>query len=403
MKAVVFHGIGDIRVDQVPDPVIEQPTDAIVRLTASAICGTDLHFIRGTFSGMTKGQVLGHEGVGIVEQVGPEVRNIRVGQRVIIPSTVGCGECRYCEEGGFAQCDRANPQGKRAGTVFYGGPEAAGGIKGLQAEKARCLYADTNLVPVPDEIGDDQAILLSDILPTGWFGADLAQVEAGETVAVFGCGPVGLMAIASAFVMGAGRVIAVDRLPDRLAIAEKLGAEPVNFDEVKLAKTLVEMTGGDGPDKVIEAVGVDAQHAQHGPDAPGVVGRVKEAVVQRLTEPLANAHGDHFVAGDKPAQSLDWAIECVRKSGTVAIIGVFPPTDREFPIGMAMNKNLTLRMGNCNHRRYYDVLIDHVRSGRLDPVKILSNVEPMTGAIEAYEAFDARQPGWIKVELEPAA
>ena len=403
MKAVVFHAIGDIRVDEVPEPVIEQPTDAVVRLTASAICGTDLHFVRGTFSGMSKGQILGHEGVGVVEQVGPEVRNIRVGQRVIIPSTVGCGTCRYCREGGFAQCDVANPQGKRAGTVFYGGPDAAGGIKGLQADKARCLWADANLVPIPDEIGDDQAILMSDILPTGWFGADLAKVEEGETVLVFGAGPVGLMAIASAFVMGAGRVIAVDRLPDRLDMARKLGAETVNFDEVEVAKTVVEMTGGDGADKVIEAVGVDAQHAQHGPDAPGLFGKAKEAVEQRLIEPMANTRGKHFIAGDNPSQSLDWSVECVRKSGTVSIIGVFPPTDREFPIGVALNKNLTLRMGNANHRRYYDVLIDHVRSGRLDPVTILSNVEPMTGAIEAYEAFDQRQPGWIKVELEPAS
>lgn len=403
MKAVTFHAIGDIRVEDVPEPVIEQPTDAIVRLTASAICGTDLHFVRGTFPGMKKGQILGHEGVGVVERVGPEVRDIRVGQRVVIPSTIACGTCRYCREGGFAQCDNANPQGKRAGTCFFGGPEAAGGYKGLQAELARTPWADTNLVALPDAISDDQAILMSDILPTGWFGADLAQVGEGETVAVFGCGPVGLMAIASAFVMGAGRVIAVDRLHDRLAMAGKLGAEVVNFDEVEVAKTIVEMTGGDGVDKVVEAVGVDAQHAQHGPDAPGVLSKAKEAVVQRLTEPLANAHGRKFVAGDKPAQSLDWAIECVRKSGTVAIIGVFPPTDREFPIGVAMNKNLTIRMGNANHRRYYDQLIPLVLSGRLDPVKVLTQVEPMTGAIEAYEAFDKRQPGWIKVELQPAA
>ena len=403
MKAVVWHGIGDIRVDDVPEPVVEQPTDAVVRLTASAICGTDLHFVRGTFSGMTKGQVLGHEGVGIVEAVGPDVRTIRVGQRVIIPSTVGCGTCRYCREGGFAQCDNANPQGKRAGTVFFGGPEAAGDLKGLQAEKARVPWADTNLVPVPPEISDDQAILMSDILPTGWFGADLAEIKPGETVAVFGCGPVGLMAIASAFVMGAGRVIGVDRLPDRLRMAEKLGAETVNFDGVNPAARIVELTDGDGADKVIDAVGIDAQHAQHGDAAPGVLGKVKEAVIQRVTEPMAHAHGGHFIAGDKPAQALDWAIESVRKSGGVSIIGVYPPTDREFPIGMAMNKNLTLRMGNCNHRRYYDVLIAHVLSGRLDPVTILTEVEPLTGAIAAYEAFDARQPGWIKVELEPAA
>lgn len=402
MKAVVFHAIGDIRVDDVPEPVIERPTDAIVRLTASAICGTDLHFVRGTFSGMKKGQVLGHEGVGIVESVGAEVQDIKVGQRVIIPSTVGCGHCQFCERGFFAQCDNANPQGKRVGTVFFGGPEAAGGLRGLQAEKARCPWADVNLVPIPDEISDEQAILMSDILPTGWFGAALAEIEDGDHVLVFGCGPVGLMAIASAQVMG-GRVIAVDRLRDRLDMARRLGAEVVNFDEQDVPEAVLKLTDGDGARRVIEAVGVDAQHAQDGPDAPGVLAQAKEAIQRRLTEPLGRDHGSHFIAGDNPSQTLDWAVECVAKGGTISIIGVFPPTDRTFPIGMAMNKNLTIRMGNCNHRAYYDVLIEHMRSGRLDPVQVLSQVEPLTGAIDAYKAFDERQPGWIKVELEPAA
>lgn len=402
MKAVVFHAIGDIRLEDVPEPVIEQPTDAIVRLTMSAICGTDLHFVRGTFSGVAKGQILGHEGVGIVERVGAEVRTIKVGQRVIIPSTVGCGHCQFCEQGFFAQCDNANPQGKRAGTVFFGGPKAAGNLKGLQAELARCPWADTNLVPVPDEISDEQAILLSDILPTGWFGADLAQIEPGDHVLVLGCGPVGQMAIASAIVMG-GKVIAVDRLPDRLDMARRQGAEVINFDEVDVPEAVLKLTNGDGARRVIDAVGVDAQHAHAGPDEPGVLGKAKELAEQYVIEPTAKKFGSHFVAGDNPNQALDWAVECVAKGGTVSIIGVYPPTDKMFPIGMAMNKNLTLRMGNCNHRRYYDVLIDHVRSGRLDPVKILTQTEPMTGAIEAYKAFDERQPGWIKVELEPAS
>lgn len=402
MKAVVFHAIGDIRLEDVSEPVIEQPTDAIVRLTMSAICGTDLHFVRGTFSGVAKGQILGHEGVGIVERVGAEVRTIKVGQRVIIPSTVGCGHCQFCEQGFFAQCDNANPQGKRAGTVFFGGPEAAGNLKGLQAELARCPWADTNLVPVPDEISDEQAILLSDILPTGWFGADLAQIEPDDHVLVLGCGPVGQMAIASAIVMG-GKVIAVDCLPDRLDMARRQGAEVINFDEVDVPEAVLKLTNGDGARRVIDAVGVDAQHAHAGPDEPGVLGKAKELAEQYVIEPTAKKFGSHFVAGDNPNQALDWAVECVAKGGTVSIIGVYPPTDKMFPIGMAMNKNLTLRMGNCNHRRYYDVLIDHVRSGRLDPVKILTQTEPMTGAIEAYKAFDERQPGWIKVELEPAS
>jgi threonine dehydrogenase-like Zn-dependent dehydrogenase len=402
MKAVVFHAIGDIRVEDVPEPVIEQPADAIVRLTASAICGTDLHFVRGTFSGVAKGQILGHEGVGVVEAVGPEVRDIKVGQRVIIPSTVGCGYCQFCKNGFFAQCDNANPMGKRAGTVFFGGPEAAGNLKGLQAEKARCPWADTNLVPIPDEISDDQAILMSDILPTGWFGAALAEIEEGDHVLVFGCGPVGQMAIASAMVMG-GKVIAVDRLADRLDMARRQGATVINFDEEDVPEAVLKLTGGDGARRVIDAVGVDAQHAHGGPDAPGLLGKAKELAEQYVIEPTARKFGSTYVAGDSPAQVLDWSVECVAKGGTVSIIGVYPPTDKMFPIGMAMNKNITLRMGNCNHRAYYDVLIEHVRSGRLDPVKILTQTEPMTGAIAAYKAFDERQPGWIKVELEPSA
>jgi threonine dehydrogenase-like Zn-dependent dehydrogenase len=402
MKAVVFHAIGDIRIDDVPEPTIEKPTDAIVRLTASAICGTDLHFVRGTFSGVDKGQILGHEAVGVVESVGADVSAIKVGQRVIIPSTIGCGYCQFCKNEFYAQCDNANPGGKLAGTSFFGGPAAAGGYKGLQAEKARVPWADTNLVPIPDEISDDQAILMSDILPTAWFGADLAQIEEGDHVVVFGCGPVGQLAIASAKLMG-GKVIAVDRLPDRLEMARQQGAQTVNFDEVEPVEAIVKLTDGDGARRIIDAVGIDAQHAHGGPAKPGLFGKLGDAVEQRLVEPAVKTLGHHFVGGDRPNQVLKWAVEAIAKGGTLSIIGVYPPTDTHFPIGQAMNKNLTIRMGNCNHRRYYDVLIDHVRSGRLDPTKILTQTEPMTGAIDAYKAFDERQPGWMKVELEPAS
>ena len=402
MKAVVFHAIGDIRVADVPAPVIEAPTDAVVRLTASAICGTDLHFIRGTFSGMAPGQILGHEGVGVVESIGSEVTGFRVGERVIIPSTIGCGHCPFCREKMFAQCDNANPGGKRAGTAFFGGPAAAGGYKGLQAESARVPWADTNLVRLPDDIDDDQAILMSDILPTAWFGADLAHVEQDDHVVVFGCGPVGQLTIASAKLMG-GRVIAVDRLPDRLATARNQGAQVINFDEEDPVARINELTDGNGARRIIDAVGVDAQHAHAGPAKPGVLGRIATAVEQRIVEPAAKTVGRHWIAGNSPNQVLDWAVEAAAKGGTISIIGVYPPTDRFFPIGKAMNKNLTLRMGNCNHRAYYDVLIEHVRAGRLDPVAILTETEPMTGAIEAYKAFDQRQPGWMKVELMPEA
>jgi threonine dehydrogenase-like Zn-dependent dehydrogenase len=403
MKAVVFRGVGDIRLEDVPEPKLEQPTDAIVRLTASAICGTDLHFVRGTFSGMKPGTVLGHEGVGVIEKLGPMVRNFEAGDRVIIPSTIGCGFCSYCREGYFAQCDTANPGGKRAGTAFFGGPVSAGGYPGLQAEKARVPWANVNLVKLPDEITDDQAILMSDILPTGWFGADLADIEEGHSVAVFGCGPVGQFAIASAQLMG-GRVIAVDHLEDRLAMARRQGAETINFEREDPIETILALTGGIGVDRVIDAVGVDAEHPHEGPAGKAAKSRLdQDRKDQKEIEPGAITQGDRWVAGDAPTQALEWGVQALCKAGQMAIIGVYPPSDRIFPIGQAMNKNITLKMGNCNHRRYYATLIDLVKSGAIDPMKVLTKVEPMQAAIDAYAAFDRREPGWIKVELKPGA
>lgn len=403
MKAVIFHAVGDIRLEEVPEPRIEAPGDAIVRLTASAICGTDLHLVRGTVGGMKPGTILGHEGVGIVEQLGPMVRNFAPGDRVIIPSTIGCGYCSYCREGYFAQCDNANPGGKRAGTAFFGGPQAAGGLAGLQAEKARVPWANVNLVKLPDNIADEQAILMSDIMPTGWFAADLANIEEGHSVAVFGCGPVGQFAIAAAKLMG-GRVIAVDRLDDRLAMARRQGAETINFDSEDPVATILDLTGGIGVDRAIDAVGVDAQHAQAGPakkEADRKAGEFTEE--QKKIAPEAITHGRQWVAGGAPSQVLNWAVEALCKAGQLSIVGVYPPTDRVFPIGQAMNKNLTIKTGNCNHRRYYPRLIRLVSSGVIDPVEILTRIEPMQSVIKAYEAFDRREPGWIKVALEPEA
>lgn len=231
MKALVWHATGDIRLDDVAEPQIEQPTDAVIRLTASAICGTDLHFIRGTFSDMKAGTILGHEGVGIIEQLGDQVRNFDVGDRVVVCSTLSCGYCPPCRSGNTAQCDNANPNGPQAGTCFFGGPQATGPVNGLQAEKARIPFASNTLVKVPQEVSDEQAILVSDIFPTGWFGAEIADITRGDTVAVFGCGPVGQFTIASALLMGAGRVIAVDSHDDRLAMARRQGAFTVNFDK----------------------------------------------------------------------------------------------------------------------------------------------------------------------------
>ncbi|WP_299654423.1 zinc-dependent alcohol dehydrogenase [uncultured Jannaschia sp.] len=403
MKAVVFHDVGDIRLDDVPDPKIEAPTDAVIRITTSAICGTDLHMVRGTFAGMKPGTILGHEAVGIVEELGPMVRNFEVGDRVVICSTIACGACSYCRAGCHSQCDNANPNGNRAGTSFFGGPEPTGPFNGLQAEKARIPFAHTTMVKVPDEVTDDQAILTSDIFPTGYFGADAADIEPGDTVAVFGAGPVGLFAIISARLLGAGRVIAVDEHDDRLAKARELGAGTVNFSKEDPVQTIVKMTNGIGVDRVIDAVGVDSQHAHGGPAEEEAEKKSETfaAQVDRVA-PEQNVQGDLWKPGDAPSQALEWSVQALAKAGTLSIIGVYPPTMQSFPIGEAMNKNLTMKMGNCPHRRYIPYLLDLIRSGTVDPVKVLSQVEPIGTAIEAFETFDKRAPGWIKVELEAA-
>jgi threonine dehydrogenase-like Zn-dependent dehydrogenase len=400
MKAVVYHGVGDIRVDDVPEPTIQEPNDAIVRITASAICGTDLHFVRGTMSGMRPGTILGHEGVGIVEEVGPNVRNLRVGDRVVIASTIGCGFCAYCRAGYYAQCDTTEP---KTGTAFFGGPEAAGAYDGMQAELVRVPYANVGCVKLPDSVTDDQAIMISDIFPTAWFGAKLADVDDGDTVAVFGAGPVGVFAVISAFLQGAGRVISVDRHDDRLDMAREQGAEVVNFDQEDPIDAVRELTGGIGPDRVIDAVGVDAEHVHAGPGA----GRT-ETPDEEFAQEIAQTAPEHkedgpFSLGEgaAPSMALRWAVRSVAKAGTIGIIGVYPPTVQAFPIGEAMNKNLAILAGNCNHRRYIPELLQLVSGGAVEPDQVLTKRGEMVSAIEAYEAFDKRASGWTKLELQP--
>jgi threonine dehydrogenase-like Zn-dependent dehydrogenase len=395
MKAVVFHAVGDIRVDDVPDPVLQQPTDAVVRLTASAICGTDLHFVRGSMSGMKPGTILGHEGVGVVEEVGEEVRNLIPGDRVVICSTIGCGSCSYCRAGYYAQCLVANPNGPEAGTSFFGGPEATGPFDGLQAERARIPYAHVTCVKLPDEVADDDAILVSDIFPTAWFGARLAEVGDGDTVAVFGAGPVGMFAIVSAQLQGAGRVLVVDQVASRLEQARRLGAETVDFSAEDPVETLRRLTGGSGPDRIIDAVGIDAESPGDDRSAE-FAEEVSELAPEQPSEDSAFRR-----PGDAPSQALRWEVEAVAKAGTIALIGVYPPAAEHFPIGIAMNKNLTLRMGNCNHRRYVPELVELVRSGAVRPSQLISQVGDLTGAIEAFETFDQRRGGWHKVVLDP--
>lgn len=404
MKAVVFRGVGDIRLESVPEPEIQKPNDAIVRLTASAICGTDLHMIRGTMAGMKPGTILGHEGVGIVEEVGSAVRNFKPGDRVVIPSTIACGNCSYCREGYYAQCDKANPNGPEAGTAFFGGPATTGPFDGLQAEYARVPFANVGLVKVPDGVSDDQAILISDIVPTAWMAAELAEICSGNTVAVFGCGPVGQFAIACAKLMNAGRIFAIDAIQSRLDMAQEQGAEVINYDQEDPVEALKGFTGGIGVDRIIDAVGVDANRPHHGPAAwKGLMKAPKNAAERRMVAPKRGTSNGNWHPGDAPSQVLSWAVEAIAKAGTLSIIGVYPETAQSFPIGAAMNKNLTLKMGNCNHRKYIPVLLDRVLTGVLDPEKVLTQTEPMTSALDAYKAFDTRQPGWIKVELKPAA
>jgi len=404
MQAVVFHGIGDVRLEKVPDPKIKDDTDVIVRITSSAICGTDLHFVRGTVPGLKKGTVLGHEAVGIVEEIGKGIRNLRVGDRVVVPSTVGCGYCSYCRAGYFAKCDNANPKGKRAPTVFFGGPAENGGLDGLQAELARIPFANVGLVKLPEHVTDDQAILISDIFPTAYFGARLAEVKEGDTVCVFGCGPVGQFAIASAKLLRAGRVFAVDCVPSRLEMARAQGAEVVNFEEEDPTDVIVELTGGVGVDRVIDAVGVDAQHAHRGPAGKKSKQQASEFAEEvKTVAPEQHPEGENWKPGDGPSQVLRWAVEVVAKAGSLGIIGVYPPTLDHFPIGQAMGKNLTIKAGDCNHRRYIPKLVELVASGSFDPSEVLTQVEPMSDVIEAYRAFDRRDEGWIKVELTPSA
>lgn len=400
MKAVVFRDVGDIRLEDVPEPELREPTDAIVRVTASAICGTDLHMVRGTMPGMEEGTILGHEAVGVVEEVGDGVRNLEPGDRVVVPSTIACGSCSYCRAGYHAQCDNANPAGHRAGTAFFGGPAESGGFDGLQAEYARIPFANVGPVKLPDDVSDDAGLLLSDIFPTGYFAAELAEIGAGDTVAVFGCGPVGQFAVASAFLMDAGRVIAVDRVESRLAMARRQGAETVHFEEEDPVEAVLELTSGIGVDRAVDAVGVDAEPATRGPAADGPDGAGREQVERYA--PDADPDAEAWRPGRAPTRALEWCVEALAKAGTLAVVGVYPAAVTDFPLGRAMMRNFTVRMGNCHHRAYIPGLLRLVDSGAVHPAEMLTRRESFDDAIEAYESFDRREDGWMKVKLEPS-
>jgi threonine dehydrogenase-like Zn-dependent dehydrogenase len=401
MRALVFHQIGDIRLDDVPMPKLKNDYDAIINVTTSAICGTDLHFVRGTVGPMKRGTILGHEAVGVVEKVGKKVANFREGDRVIIPSTVACGYCEMCRKGFYAQCNVANTNGPEAGTAFFGGPEDSGPLDGCQAEYVRVPYANNNLVKLPDDVSDDKAILLSDIFPTAYFGADIAKVKIGNVVVVMGCGPVGQFVITSCKLMGASRIFAIDRIPSRLELARSQGAECINFDEVDPIEFVKEATGGTMADVVIDAVGVDAICPAHGP-AGRKAAKNKKEFQKEVAKIAPNEHpdGKNWVPGNAPSQTLRAGVELVAKCGTISIIGVYPQTSEIYPIGKAMNKNLNIVMGNCHHRSYIPDLLNKVQAGIVDPTRILTQKESFANIIDAYKHFDLRQEGWIKVALK---
>ncbi len=279
-----------------------------------------------------------------------------------------------------------------------------GPFDGVQAEYARIPFANVTLTKLPRDVSDDQAILLSDIFPTGYFGADIAGIKPGDTVAVWGCGPVGQFAITSALMMDAGRVIAIDHIPSRLEMARKQGAEVINFEEEHPVEAIQELTGGIGVDRAIDAVGVDAQRPHSGPAAKEGSAKASE-YKKEVSEiaPKTNPKDGNWVPGDAPSQVLEWAVKALAKAGTLSIIGVYPEAAKTFPIGQAMNRNLTINMGNCNHHKYIPKLVNMVRNGTVNPLSVLTQVEPITDVIEAYKAFDKRAAGWIKVELKPAS
>jgi threonine dehydrogenase-like Zn-dependent dehydrogenase len=374
MKAVVYYGPGDIRLDDVPEPKIVDDQDAIIQVTSSAICGTDLHFIRGSMPGPEQGKILGHEAVGIVREVGKGVRNLKPGDRVVVGSTIACGYCSYCRAGYYSNCDNANPVNKNE-TAFYGGPKSAGPFNGLQAEYARIPFASVNALKLPDEVSDDDAITLSDIFPTAYFCADMAEIKPGRTVAILGCGPVGQMAIASAKLMDAGRIFAVDAEPSRLDTARNQGAEVVDMSKSKPVDVIRELTGGIGPDRVLECIGIDAYKGPHG--------------------------DGQWKPGDAPEMPLTGAVNMVAKAGIISIVGLYPPGWKGFDLGTAFGKNVVVRMGNCPHRRYLPELIRLVANRTIHPSRILTQRTPLANAIDAYKAFDRHEAGWLKVELLP--
>ena len=389
MRALCWNGINDLRVETVPDPEIVNPRDAILRVTMSTTCGSDLHFIGGYLPSMRAGDVIGHEFMGEVVEVGPEVRKVKVGDRVVVPSFICCGSCWYCKNDLWSLCDNTNPKAELQEPLLgyptagiYGYTHAFGGYAGSHAQYVRVPHADSDCFVVPEGLRDEQVVFLSDAVPTGYMGAEYCDIRPGQTIAVWGAGGVGLMAMESARLLGAERVIAIDRFPERLRLAsERAGAETIDYTAVdSVLEVLKEMTGGRGPDACIEAVGMEA----HGTGIGHAYDRVKQAL---------HLHTDR-------GSALREAILACRKGGTLSILGVYGVMDK-FPLGTIMNKGLTIRTSQQHGQRYVPRLLDHVARGEPDPSYLATHRFTLEDAARGYEMFKEKQDGCVRAVFTP--
>ncbi len=389
MRALCWNGINDLRVETVPDPEIVNPHDAILRVTMSTTCGSDLHFIDGYLPTMREGDVIGHEFMGEVVEVGAEVSKVRKGDRVVVPSFIGCGSCWYCRHDLWSLCDNTNPKAELQEPVLgyptagiYGYTHAFGGYAGAHAQYVRVPHADNDCFKVPEGLSDEQVLFFSDAGPTGYMGADFCDIQPGDTIAVWGCGGVGLMAIQSAYLLGAGRVIAIDRFPERLQMArENAGAETIDYTAVdSVVEALKEMTAGRGPDACIDAVGMEA----HGTGVQYAYDRVKQVL---------HLHTDR---GD----ALRQAIIACRKGGTLSILGVYGVMDK-FPLGVIMNKGLTVRTAQQHGQKYVPRLLEHATRGELDPSYLVTHRFSLEDAPRGYEMFKKKQDGCVRAVFVP--
>jgi len=390
MKALCWHGTGDVRVDTVEDPKILDPRDIIIQITASGICGSDLHLYDGLMPTMEEGDIIGHEPMGIVVEVGSAVKKFQKGDRVVVPFVIACGSCYFCQKQLYSACDTTNPKAELAEVAMghapaglFGYSALTGSYAGGQAEYLRVPHADVGPIKIESDLTDEKVLFLSDIFPTGYMAAENAQIEPGDTVAVWGCGPVGQFTIQSAWMLGAGRVIAIDRVPERLEMARTHGrAETLNFERDDIHDCLNEMTGGRGPDRCIDAVGAEA-HGTGSIDA--VVDRVKQAVNLTMDRPHA----------------LRQAIMACRKGGTLSVPGVYIGLLDKLPFGAVMNKGLTIKTGQTHVQRYLSPLLEMIEAGKIDPSFVITHRIPLEEAPDAYEKFRKKKDGCIKVVIKP--